>query len=180
MQLNLIVARDKENHAIGMDGNIPWHIKEDLQHFKKLTDGNIVIMGRKTMLSIRAPLPNRLNIVISGKSRKSVNLKRLTKFQTVNTPEEALTLVDEYNKEVEKPVFIIGGESVYHEFLAFADVVYLTEVCKSIWNKPIVGDVTFDYDFVENSSNWTEEVLGESLTGAGPYFYRFLKYTRIR
>ena len=179
MQINIIVARDKDTHVIGTDGKMPWHIKEDLQHFKKLTDGNIVIMGRKTMLSIREPLSNRLNIVISRKSRLSVNLNKLAKFQTVNSPEEALTLVDEYNKGLNKPVFIIGGESIYNEFLAFTDVVYLTEVCKSIWNKKITGDVTFDYDFEGNTLTWEKEILGENLHGAGP-FYRFLKYTRIK
>ena len=61
MEITLIAAFDK-NQAIGVDGELPWHLSSDLQHFKKMTSGNTIVMGRKTFDSIGMALPNRKNI----------------------------------------------------------------------------------------------------------------------
>ena len=71
----LIAAKDK-NNVIGINNSSPWHLPDDLKRFKKITDGNTVIMGRKTFESIGKPLPNRFNIVIS-KTLKQKNFNNI-------------------------------------------------------------------------------------------------------
>lgn len=122
--INIIVATS-ENNVIGRGNDIPWYIPEDLEHFKKLTTGNTVIMGRKTYESLPKeyrPLPNRVNIVITRD--KSYQAKGCL---VVNSLEEALRKSDN-NREI----FIIGGGQIYREGLKFADRIYLTKIHKNI------------------------------------------------
>lgn len=122
--INIVVATS-ENNVIGKGNDIPWYIPKDLEHFKKLTTGNTVIMGRKTYESLPKeyrPLPNRFNIVITRD--KSYQAKGCL---VVNSLEEALRKSDN-NREI----FIIGGGQIYREGLKFAERIYLTKIHKNI------------------------------------------------
>ncbi len=124
--INIIVAV-AENGIIGGDNQLLWHISEDLKHFKKITSGHPVVMGRKTFESLGRPLPNRQNIVIT---RSDIEIEGCT---VVHSLEEALSLFTPADK-----VFIIGGAQIYREALSLADRFYLTRV-----HKEYEGDTYF-------------------------------------
>ena len=158
--ISLIAAMSK-NRVIGRGGKIPWHLPADLKHFKEITTGHPVIMGRKTYESIGHALPGRTNIVLSR--TPSFNPPDAA---TVPSLKEALDLtrgVDE--------VFIIGGQSLYEQALPFADRIYLTVV-----NIETDGDAFFP-EF--NESSW--EVVSREERGKddkNPHDYAYLTYER--
>lgn len=124
-----IIVAVAENNAIGKDNKLLWHISDDLKRFKKLTTGHIVIMGKKTFDSLpNGALPNRTNIVITD----DINDKFEDCIMAYSI-EDALDKSDD-NKEI----FIIGGGSIYKQFLKYANKLYLTKVHKSF-----EGDVFF-------------------------------------
>ena len=113
-----IVAAAAENNALGKDNDMIWHLPDDFKHFKKLTTGHHIIMGRKTFESFPKPLPNRTHIVIT----------RQEDYQNencivVHSLEEALKAVT----NDEQP-FIIGGGEIYKLSLPFVDKIELTRV----------------------------------------------------
>lgn len=137
-----LIAAVAENGVIGNRGAIPWHIGEDLALFKKLTTGHTVIMGRKTFESLRKPLPNRRNIVVSG------SLPPEEGCEVCRNLEEALKAAQRDDE-----VFLIGGESIYREGLKFADTLYLSMVPGSY-----DGDTRFpEFDEEEWTRVKTEE-----------------------
>lgn len=111
--ISIIVAY-AHGRVIGRQGRIPWHLPDDLQHFKRVTSGHTVVMGHKTYESIGQPLPQRRNIVLTH--HHEIDLPGL---EVVHSKEEVLALGD---------VFIIGGASLYRQFLEFAECLYITEV----------------------------------------------------
>jgi len=153
-----IVVAKAENNIIGSDNQLIWHLPNDLKHFKKLTSGHPVIMGRKTYESIGKPLPNRANIVITrNKGRNSEGIV------IANSLEEAI----EKGKEIDSEIFIIGGGKIYEQAMDFADALEVTEVHHSfegdtkfpeidlkIWKETAREDFEkdekhrFDYSFV--------------------------------
>lgn len=114
--ISIIVAR-AENGVIGDRNALLWHISEDLRHFKTLTTGHPVIMGRKTYESLGRPLPGRTNVVVT---RQRLELPGCT---VVHSLEEALALFP-----ADEEVFVIGGAQIYAEALPLADRFYLTRV----------------------------------------------------
>lgn len=117
MTLSLIAAVAK-NRAIGYQNKLLFAIKEDMKHFKRLTMGHVIIMGRHTFESLpNGALPHRKNIVISKSQTVFKGCTRVSSF------EEALAMCQ---KEAE--VFVIGGEQVYKEAISQADKLYLTEI----------------------------------------------------
>jgi dihydrofolate reductase len=115
-----LVAAVARNGVIGKDNRLPWHLPEDLAHFKALTTGNAVIMGRKTWESLPPkfrPLPQRLNIVVSRDPAY-----RADGATTVTSLAAAVAEADD------KPAFVIGGAEIYEQSLALADCLELTEV----------------------------------------------------
>jgi dihydrofolate reductase len=123
------------NRAIGKDNKMPWHLPEDLQHFKATTLGHTIIMGRKTFDSIGRALPGRKTIVISRNPGW-----HFAEVTTANSVEHAITLaqthVDLSNPSPE--VFIVGGSQIYQLTLALADKVIATEI-----DKEFEGDAFF-------------------------------------
>ncbi len=115
----MIVAVD-ETRAIGKDNRLLWHIPEDLKHFKELTTGHTVIMGENTYYSIGRPLPNRTNIVVTLNKDLS-----LSGCQVVYSIDDALALARQNEPE---EAFVIGGASIYRQFLPMIDRLYLTLV----------------------------------------------------
>lgn len=161
-KISIIVAL-ASNSAIGKNNDLLWHISNDLKWFKKHTSGNPVIMGKKTWESLPLrPLPKRLNIILSD------NLN--DKFEgalTVDSIEKSIAVMDP-NKEN----FIMGGGSVYAQFLPKAQKLYLTKV-----HKDFDGDVFFP----EVNMNEWKEVFREDHpeTEDNPLPYSFLILERI-
>ena len=117
-EVAIIVIVD-ENNGIGKDGDLLCHLPNDLKHFKKLTTGHIIIMGRKTYESLpKGALPNRINIVIT-----SDNADNYPGCIVARSVDEALLLTK--NKE---KVFIIGGGKIYNTTLHLANKLYLTRI----------------------------------------------------
>ena len=127
MIISIIVAMDKKG-VIGLDGDLPWHLSSDLKHFKAITMGKPLIMGRKTHESIGRPLPGRKNIVLT-RSNDYVAEGCIV----VNSQEQALELVADAEE-----VMFMGGAGIYAEALSHANRLYLTEV-----HAEVEGDVYF-------------------------------------
>ena len=113
--ITFVLARDK-NGGIGYKNRLPFRLRSDLQNFKALTTGHIVVMGRHTAESLGKPLPNRTNIVISRMGFRQEG------FTTYPTPE---AVIAEYPSDA---LYIIGGAQLYSTFLPFATQVIITEV----------------------------------------------------
>lgn len=119
MVVSLIVARG-QNGAIGVNGTLPWRLPADLAHFKRLTMGHHIVMGRKTYESIGRPLPGRTSVVIT----RQADYKADGCF-VVPSLDAALQLARERG---EQEAFVIGGAEIYRAALPVADRIYLTEV----------------------------------------------------
>ncbi len=117
--MTTIVVAMGANQGIGFDNQLLWHLPNDLKHFKEITSGHPIIMGRKTFESIGKPLPNRTNIVIS---------RRKDWFQEgiliVGSIKEAL----KFAKKIDEEIFIIGGGKVYEQTFEFCDRLEVTAV----------------------------------------------------
>jgi dihydrofolate reductase len=131
-----IIVAIAENFAIGKNNELLWQMPADLKRFKKITTGHAIIMGKKTYESLPIkPLPDRENIVITDNPDE-----QFKGCITVRSIGEALSLVKR-----EEETFIIGGASVYQQFLPYADKLYLTLI-----HKDFDGDVFFpEIDFRE-------------------------------
>ncbi len=137
MIISIIVAMDKKG-VIGHEGDLPWHLSADLKHFKAVTMGKPLIMGRKTHESIGRPLPGRKNIIMTRSpgfiaEGCTVVLSLDDAFQAAGDVEE---------------VMIMGGSAIYDQSLTRTDRLYLTEV-----HTDVSGDVYFP-EF--NKSEWVE------------------------
>jgi len=143
----IIIAAVSKNGVIGKDGNIPWKIKEDFQHFKKLTLGYPVIMGRKTWDSLpKKPLKDRLNIVLTRqedfKPEGAVVKKSL---------EEAVDYCQNYGK-----IFIAGGQSAYEKALPIADRLELTKIQRDYEGDSYFPIVNWEDWVLEKEENMEE------------------------
>lgn len=120
-KISIIVALAR-NRAIGKNGDLIWHLSNDLKHFKEVTSGHTVIMGYKTYASLpgKKALPKRRNIIISSHLTEAPE-----GFEVANSILDAMKMV--YNEE---EVFIIGGGMIYEQFLPMADLLYLTKIDK--------------------------------------------------
>ena len=117
MKICLIVAASA-NGAIGVDGELPWHLPDDFRFFKQVTMGKPIVMGRRTWESIGRPLPGRQNIVITRQSDFEA-----TGATVVDGPDAAINEAEDTDE-----IMIIGGGEIYRRFLPLADTVYLTRV----------------------------------------------------
>ena len=128
MELILIAAM-ANNRVIGRGNALPWHLPEDLAHFRAVTMGHAVIMGRRTHESIGRPLDGRLNIVLS----RDPAYRPGPGCRQAGSLHEALLLCAEFDQ-----VFLIGGAQLFREGLALADTLFLTRI-----DADIDGDVFF-------------------------------------
>lgn len=116
----IIIAAIGKNNELGKDNNLIWHIKEDLQYFKNVTTNHNILMGKNTFLSLGRLLPNRHHIIIS------------TTFNS-NLDVEIFRSIDDFlkkYKDVSEDVYVIGGASIYKEFIELSDEMHLTEIDK--------------------------------------------------
>ena len=117
--ISIIVAYD-ENLGIGKENSLPWKLSDDLKIFKKVTENNYIVMGRKTFDSIGRPLPNRKNIILTRN-----NDFKNDKCLIINNIKDILNFA---KSKPHYEIFIIGGAEIYNQFLSFADRLYITEV----------------------------------------------------
>lgn len=113
-----LVAAAARNNVIGKGNTLPWDLPDDLRHFRELTAGHAVIMGRKTFESIGRPLPKRRNIVITRQADY-----RPEGVETVSSLDAAISTVP-----ADEEAFVIGGGEIFRQSLPIADRVYLTRV----------------------------------------------------
>ncbi len=120
-KISIIVAI-AANNAIGKDNDLLWHISEDLKRFKRLTKDHFVIMGKRTYFSLPTrPLPNRINMIITD-----VPGEQIDDCLMAYSIEDAVDKMDAENEN-----FIIGGGSIYRQFMPLADKLYITRVHKN-------------------------------------------------
>lgn len=161
--MNMIVAVDS-NWAIGHKGKLLVSIPEDMQFFRRETTGKVVVMGRKTLESCPngLPLKNRVNVVIT--KDKEYNVKDAIICHSI---EEALEVLKQYNDE---DIYVIGGESVYRQFLPYCSVAHVTKINYSY-------DADTYFPNLDEMDEWTIEESSDERT----YFdleYEFVKYVK--
>lgn len=160
MTLGLIWAQ-AHNGVIGHDGDMPWYVPEDLAHFKELTRGNPVIMGRRTWQSLQVqPLPGRLNIVISRG-----DLELPAGVELAHSIDEALAIADASGAEL---VWGIGGATLYNALIAHADRIELTELDLAVEGDTVAPAIGADFARIEG--DWQQSREGAN--------YRFVSLTR--
>ena len=126
-----MIAAVSTNNVIGKNGQLPWHLKTDLQRFKKLTEDHTIIMGRRCFESIGKPLPNRTNVVVSSNTDLEIP-------GCIVKP--SLQYAADYtNSRYDSTPFIIGGGTLYRQAINLVNVLYLTRVHTIIED----GDVFF-------------------------------------
>lgn len=114
-----IVAVDR-NGAIGKEGRLPWHYAADMKFFKETTTGHACVMGHKTWLTLKKPLPNRLNIILSRQS--DIEAQELVVVH--RNIESVLALI----RDLKSDLFVIGGSKIYQAFLPYIEKWIVTEV----------------------------------------------------
>ena len=155
----VLVAAVAANGIIGKNGKLPWHLTEDLQHFKRVTLGHPVIMGRKTWESLKGPLPGRENIVITRRAGYEA-----PGAAVASSLDAALALC-----AGEPVVCVIGGEQVFKEALSIATDLVMTEI-----KQDFEGDTRFPaYD----RSQWREKKR-EAHTAANGMRFDFVLYEK--
>lgn len=130
-RLSILVAMAR-NRVIGQNNKLPWHLPADLKHFKVLTMGQVIVMGRKTYESIGKPLPGRSNIIITRQAGYAVP------GATVVTSIDDALLTCEETSSINGENFIIGGETLYRQTLKICQRMYITEI-----QRDFEGDVFF-------------------------------------
>lgn len=161
MQISMIAAM-AHDRVIGLDNQMPWHMPADLAHFKRVTLGKPVLMGRKTFESIGRPLPGRRNLVISRNPAYQAE-----GVEVIDSVEAALALLGEGVDEL----MVIGGGHLYGQLLPRADRLYLTWI-----DLAVEGDTRFpafddeQWRLVESEAHPADE--------KNPHPYRFETWQR--
>lgn len=154
-----MIAAMANNRVIGKDNQMPWHLPEDLRHFKAMTLGKPVVMGRKTYESIGRPLPGRHNIVISRQADLMID-----GVTTVTSFDDAKLAAGDCEELV-----IMGGGQLYEMLLSQADILYLTEIALDV-----EGDTYFP-DW--NDGSW-KEVSRDVAKNDNDLEYSFIKLVK--
>ena len=161
MSVSLVVAAGLDD-GIGKGGRMPWHLPADLRHFKQLTLGRPVIMGRKTLQSIGRPLPGRRNLVVTRDTSFSVR-----GFEICHSLDEALQLTSEVAETM-----VIGGGEVYRAAWSRASRIYLTRV-----RMQTRADTFFP---AVDPAEWRETAREDHRADPdNPHDYSFIVYERL-
>lgn len=149
-RVGMIWAQDARG-AIGIDGSLPWHIPEDLAHFKAMTRGHVVVHGRKSYEALPAkfrPLPGRDNAV-------------LTRDLAYDAPgAEVIHGLEEYLTAATTPVWIVGGGEVYTQAMEFADLLLITEVDTVIGADTYAPTIDPHAWHTHHVTDWVESTKG--------------------
>lgn len=160
MRVSFIVAKS-ENNVIGVNNKLPWHLKDDLQNFKKITMGHHILMGRKTFESIGKPLPGRMSLVVSTEPRANEN--SVFWFSSI------FRAIKQAERNGETELFIIGGEKVFKSALSLVDRIYLTDV-----KCTIEGDAFFPQLSVKNWKKISEQVFPKNADNDFDFTFQIL------
>jgi len=130
-EVAIIVAKSL-NNVIGKKGDIPWRLSPDLKHFKEITTGSPIIMGKNTYHSLPKTLPNRLNVVVSN--------------TLTNLPEDVLLVRNiKALSYLDTPkVFYIGGQRIYEEAITFCNKLYITQILHEVPGDTFFPEIDFD------------------------------------
>ncbi len=161
MILSHIAALSK-NKVIGIEGDLPWDLPEDMKYFREKTSGHIIVMGRKTFESFPKPLKNRLHVVITRQPDYSVP-EGVVVFSSID---EALAFCQGQTERWGEEVFIIGGGEIYKQTLNRADQLYLTLI-----DQEFSGDAKYP-DFEE------QFILSDRDQRTEPMNFAFCLYTK--
>ena len=164
MRLALIVAMGR-NHVIGTDTGLPWHLPRDLKHFRSLTLGKPIILGRTTFEQIGRPLPDRPNIVLTRRPAFAA-----AGVSVVHSAAEALELAARSGAD---EAVVIGGGEVYREFLPRADRLYLTVV-----DGEFEGTTRFPVDVLDGLSFAVTDVQRHPADAKNPHALTFWQLDR--
>lgn len=158
-----IIVAIAENNEIGRQGDLLCHLPSDLKHFKEVTSGSTVIMGKRTFFSLpKHPLPNRRNIVITD-----VQGETFEGAEAVYSIDEAIRVADK-----DKENFIIGGGMVYRQFMPLADKLYITHI-RHTW-----ADADTFFPPIEESVWKQITIEHHTADEKNPYDYDFAEYIR--
>jgi dihydrofolate reductase len=166
--ISFVVARSWPANIIGKENKLPWHQRTDLQRFRRITSGHVVLMGRNTFDSIGRPLPGRTNIILSRRPANDQNAviwnNNETSLLWSQSKEDAMYLADILSLAADKKeFFVIGGEQMYENFSKLGNRIHLTEIFAPLPRE--AGDAHFDQEF--DGRKW--KVLEEIDVPAGPY-----------
>jgi dihydrofolate reductase len=164
-KITFVIAR-AENGVIGVNGRLPWHISADLQHFKRLTVGKPVIMGRKTYESIGKPLPRRTNIVVTtapGWRAEGVQVAH-------DLPTAFALAFEDAHRTGADEVPVIGGTAVYRQSLDQVQRIYLTEV-----HRAYEGDARIDLNL---APPWRETARADHAAAGDQPAFSFVTWER--
>lgn len=163
-----IIVAVADNGVIGNGGALPWKLPEDMQHFKRVTMGKPIVMGRKTYESIGKPLPGRTNIVVSRNAAFSAEGVKIA-----HSLEEALAMAKTVAlRDDAEEVMVIGGAQIYAAAIPVADTLYITEVHASVEGDAVLCDIEWQL--------WRE--TARDYRAAKPpntYDYSFVSYERV-
>lgn len=160
-----LIAAYTKNRVIGRDGHIPWHIDGEQKRFRKLTTGNVVIMGRRTYCDIGRPLPGRFTIIIS--SAAEIYDDNCTTVRSLN--DAFMYAARNFPK---KDIFIAGGAQVYAETIPLCDKLFITEI-----DTEIPGDRFFP-EFDTSLFTRNEEARFPSSETGSALSYTYVTFTR--
>ncbi|MCB1704178.1 MAG: dihydrofolate reductase [Halioglobus sp.] len=163
-----IIVAVADNGVIGKDNALPWKIPEDMQHFKRITLGKPVVMGRKTYESIGRPLPGRTNVVISRDPQFQAG-----GVEVARSLEQALALAGAIaERDGVEEIMVMGGAQIYRETLPVADTLYITEIHASVDGDACLCDIEWPL--------W-REISREHRAAQppNPYDYSFVCYQRL-
>lgn len=158
----VLIAAIAKNNVIGNEGTLPWNLPEDLKRFRKITTGNMIIMGRKTYESIGGPLPKRTNIILTR--------NKYFKPDGCYVVNDFIAFIAS-TANVKGTLFVIGGEEVYKKFLPFADELLFTKI-----DKTFKGDTYFPFFKKREWKLVEEEVFPKDILN--PFQYRFQRYIK--
>jgi len=162
-KISIIVAI-AENYAIGKNNDLLWHISKDLKRFKELTKGHYIIMGKRTYYSLPVrPLPNRTSLIITDVPGEEIDHCLM-----------AYSIDDAVEKmDVEKENFIIGGGSIYRQFMPLADKLYITRVHKAFEADTFFPEISLkEWNLIEKTDIHDDP--------QNDFTYSFEIYTRVQ
>jgi dihydrofolate reductase len=167
--MELVVAMTT-NGIIGKASGLPWHIPEDLKRFRKLTEGSVVVMGRKTYNSLPyGPLKNRINLVLSREPGRESQYDNLI-FVTM---ENIFHVLDQYQQE-NKKIFIVGGSEIYKLFWDHCTTIHITHVL----DDTIEGDTFFPHDMQSTLSSCVVDYESD-VKESGNTKYKFVTLKKV-
>tara|TARA_B100000902_G_scaffold38503_1_gene45858 strand:- start:1615 stop:2142 length:528 start_codon:yes stop_codon:yes gene_type:complete len=173
--MDMVVAVNK-NGIIGRNNKLLWDIPEDMKHFRRLTNHNIVVMGRRTFDSLPfGPLKSRINIVITSTPNKYKGGYKNTDVIFCNL-DESEKILQKLQENTNKKIYIIGGADIYKIFFSKCKNIYVTHVDtdeeQGVSIKSILKELSLEYHMIENIGSYEEKKTGY------PVKYEIVKYVK--